>query len=170
LEEELDTLYENRVIDDEMYLFMGNLELRLPRGDNSNKKAIPAGHIVKEDGGLERILVIDDEELHAQMMVDVLSTAGYKALKLTSPIEALKILKKEKFSLILTDFRMPEINGVDFISQARALAPSVPFFIITGNIQLPEMVRVANMGITRLITKPIDPRSFLKEVDRVLKK
>jgi DNA-binding response OmpR family regulator len=170
LEKELDELYESGAIDDEMYIFMGNVELRLPRADSSARRGLTAAPREAPSPSAGRILVVDDEAPHAQMIVDLLDVAGYKALMMTSPAEALQTLKKEKFSLILTDFRMPGIDGIDFVSQARTLSQDVPIFIITGDIQLPEMVRVANMGITRLITKPIDPRGLIREIDGVLKR
>lgn len=214
LEQELDALYEKQIVDDEMYLFLGNLELRLPKGNAaersgklggaSSQTVSPLGSIAGasskapfinpllskeealaqtnpgEKGGValagaatggnrlaNRILVLDDEDLHAQMLIDLLSDSGYSALKLNNPSEALVALKKERFSLVITDFRMPGINGVDFVAQLRQIDPTLPVFIVTGNIQLPEMVRIGNMGITRLIQKPIDVKTFIEQVRQV---
>lgn len=172
LEQELDALYEKRAIDDEFYLFLGSLELKLP-------KVCPPGVPQNSDSGgrsrgssktPKRVLVLDDEDLHAQMIVDLLEEGGYQALKLNTPADALLAMKKERFCLIVTDFRMPGINGVDFVSQVRQLEPAMPIFVVTGNIQVPEMVRIGNMGITRLFEKPLELQKFLDEVRSVAKK
>lgn len=180
LEEDLDTLYEKKLVDDEFYLFLGNLELKIPRAASAGmSKAEGLQRTVKKigetmapfkaAGSAGQVLVLDDEDLHAQMVVDLLETAGYRSVKVNNPSEALVLLKKERFSLIITDFRMPGINGVDFVTQTRQLDPTTPIFIVTGNIEVPEMVRIGNMGITRLIKKPIDPAKFLEEVASVAK-
>ena len=153
LVDELDQLYEKKLIDDEFYLFLGNLELRLPRVGASNQP--------KEEA---KVLILDDDDLHAQMMEDLLSEAGYHTVKMMNPAEALLTLRKERFSLIITDFRMPGINGADFIVQARQFDANVPIFIVSGNVELPELVRLGNMGVTRILPKPIDTPKFLAEV------
>lgn len=173
LERELEELYEKQIVDDEMYLFLGNLELRLPRGATSetlrqeDTGAVVLSSKTESPAKIVRIMVLDDEDLHAQMVVDLLQEAGYSTLKLNNPAEALSILRKERFSLVITDFRMPGINGVDFVTQARQLDSGLPIFIVSGNIQLPEMVRIGNMGITRLIQKPIDLKTFIDQVKQI---
>lgn len=175
LGEELDALYEKKKVGDEFYLFLGNLELKIPRGatvQNLHKpeglqraaQTLDAAGDGKQASGKGRVLVLDDEDLHAQMVVDLLEQAGHSAVKINNPSEALQILKKEKFSLIITDFRMPGLNGVDFIAQTRQVDASIPIFIVTGNIEVPEMVRIGNMGVTRLIHKPLDAKQFLEAV------
>lgn len=178
LQEDLDALYEKKKLSDEFYLFLGNLELKIPRGATVQNVHKPEGvqraagalqteAPFKAEAGLKRVLVLDDEDLHAQMVVDLLEQGGHKAVKINNPSEALQLLKKEKFSLIITDFRMPGLNGVDFIAQTRQVDASIPIFIVTGNIEVPEMVRIGNMGVTRLIHKPIDSAKFLAEVNTV---
>lgn len=174
LGEELDALYEKKKVSDEFYLFLGNLELKIPRGATVQNLHKPEGVQratgtleaggAKSDSGKGRVLVLDDEDLHAQMVVDLLEQAGHSAVKINNPTEALQLLKKEKFSLIITDFRMPGLNGVDFIAQTRQVDASIPIFIVTGNIEVPEMVRIGNMGVTRLIHKPLDAKQFLQAV------
>ena len=177
LEQEIDALYEKKLIDDEFYLFLGNLELKIPKpatmqtlhkSDGLQKaKQTLAG--LPDSGKVHgRVLVLDDEDIHAQMIVDVLDGGGYKSLKINGAADALLAMRKERFSLIITDFRMPGINGVDFVAQARQIEPSIPIFIVTGNIQVPEIVRIGNMGVTRIIQKPIDIKDFLEEVNKVL--
>ncbi len=175
LKEELDVLYEKKIVDDEFYLFLGNLELKIPRAANVQNLHKPDG-VQRAAGTLQtatpfkaggRVLVLDDEDLHAQMVVDLLEQAGHQAVKINNPSEALILLRKEKFSLIITDFRMPGLNGVDFIAQTRQVDASIPIFIVTGNIEVPEMVRIGNMGVTRLIHKPINAAKFLEEVAAV---
>ena len=172
LEEELDALYEKKKVDDEFYLFLGSLELKIPRATAKQEnlhQAVKSAQNTVEPFKSARVLVLDDEDLHAQMVVDLLDTAGYRSLKINNPAEALGLMKKEKFSLIITDFRMPGINGIDFVTQARTVDATMPIFIVTGNIEVPEIVRIGNMGITRLIQKPIDAAKFLQEVAAVIR-
>ncbi len=180
LNKELDALYEEKAIDDEFYLFLGNLELKLPKiaglghihNPDSVQKALKhlSSTPFKDAKTPARVLVLDDEDLHAQMVVDLLESCKLGALKLNNPSEALLAMRKERFSLIITDFRMPGINGVDFVAQARQTDAALPIFIVTGNIQLPEVVRLGNMGVTRLIQKPIDAKAFMEEVLRAIGK
>lgn len=170
----VDELYESGTINDQFYLFLGNLELELPKPVDPQMLHRAAGieRAASHMGSTQlsgRVLVLDDEDLHAQMVCDLLKEDGLDGLKITNPSEALLALRKERFSLVVTDFRMPGISGLDFVSQAHQIDPSLPVLVVTGNIQLPEMVRVGNMGVARLIPKPIDPRGFIQEVRNLIR-
>lgn len=79
-----------------------------------------------------KILVVDNELEILNVLQDVLSILGYTPVVVTSGRDALKIFEKGKFSLVITDMVMPDINGLDLLKKIKELDSNIPVVIITG--------------------------------------
>lgn len=79
-----------------------------------------------------KILVVDNELEILNVLQDVLSILGYSSVVVTSGKDALEIFEKGKFSLVITDMVMPDINGLDLLKKIKELDSNIPVVIITG--------------------------------------
>ncbi|MGB8656736.1 MAG: response regulator [Candidatus Zixiibacteriota bacterium] len=82
--------------------------------------------------GAPRVLVVDDDERIRTLLVDTLSALGYNSLGVKNGEEALSLLETEKLDLVITDVRMPKVNGLSLLRNVKARYPLVPVLIITG--------------------------------------
>jgi CheY-like chemotaxis protein len=113
-----------------------------------------------------KILVLDDEQNYAEMLRDLLVQEGFRTDMVTRPIEALKALDSEEFGLVVADYKMPVMDGADFMERARARLPNLPIIMVSGLMNTPELVKVANMDVTLVLEKPLDIKAFISHVRR----
>ena len=113
-----------------------------------------------------RILVLDDEENYAEMLQDILREHDYCVDMATRPERAIDQLEDIPYDLVISDYKMPVMDGADFLSKARQLYPNLPFILVSGLMNTPELVKVANMGVTLVMEKPLDTDAFLSHVAR----
>ena len=79
-----------------------------------------------------RILVVDDDAALLDLLVDTLSTIGYSAVPAPGGPEALTRLKQDTFDLVISDIKMPEIDGISLLNEIRRSYPGLPVLLITG--------------------------------------
>jgi response regulator RpfG family c-di-GMP phosphodiesterase len=103
----------------------------------------------------QRILVLDDEGIVLVALREILLREGYHVLTCSNPLQALESLKKESFSVILTDQQMPVLTGLEFLAQAKLLQPDATRILITAVLNLDTVIDAINKGeIYRFIVKP----------------
>lgn len=90
-----------------------------------------------------RILVVDDDSRLLGLLTDTLETIGYTAEDASSAKEALAKLAESKFHLIISDIKMPEMDGLSLLSRIRENYPGLPVIFITGQPQT-DILRSAN--------------------------
>ena len=101
------------------------------------------------------ILVVDDEATSLGLLKEDLEEAGYKVVGFTVPTLALEELRKQKFSIIMADQRMPGMSGLELLAQARELQPHAARILITGVLQLNTVIDAINKGeVFRFVVKP----------------
>ena len=101
------------------------------------------------------ILCVDDEPGIVRAIRRILKTESVNVLTAASGAEALEILRKQAVSLILTDYRMPEMNGIEFLEQAAPLCPDAFRIILTGYAEAHVLVDAVNRGqIYKILYKP----------------
>jgi CheY-like chemotaxis protein len=113
-----------------------------------------------------RILVLDDEENYAEMLQNLLHVNDFRVDLSTRPERAIDQLKEIPYDLVISDYKMPVMDGADFLKKARELYPNLPFILVSGLMNTPELVKVANMSVTLVMEKPLDANVFLKHVAR----
>lgn len=113
-----------------------------------------------------RILVVDDE-LNLLTSVRRQLKGRYELFTALSGQEGLEILKKEKeMALVLSDYKMPKMNGADFLSRSREIAPETVRMMLTGQADMEAVVAIINEGnIFRFLTKPCPPDLLMKNID-----
>ena len=113
-----------------------------------------------------RILVLDDEENYAEMLQDLLREYNYLVDIATRPELAIAQLEETPYDLVISDYKMPVMDGSDFLKKSRELYPDLPFILVSGLMNTPELVKVANMDVTLVMEKPLDTEAFLRHVAR----
>ncbi len=113
-----------------------------------------------------KILVLDDEQNYAEMLRDLLVQEGFCAEMVTRPLDALKALDSEEYGLVVADYKMPVMDGADFMERARSRLPNLPIIMVSGLMNTPELVKVANMDVTLVLEKPLDIKVFINHVRR----
>lgn len=115
----------------------------------------------------DSILLVDDEESILSSLKRLLRKEGYNIFSTTSPDEGLEILRREAVALIISDQRMPEMDGTEFLAKARELQPNAVRVILTGYADINAAIAAINQGqVYRFITKPwddLDIRATIKQ-------
>jgi DNA-binding NtrC family response regulator len=81
---------------------------------------------------MKAILFVDDHEVLARLSCEILEMQGYRAVSAYNAQEALEKFKRENFDMVVTDFRMEGMNGLELARQIHATDPGVPVIIVTG--------------------------------------
>jgi response regulator RpfG family c-di-GMP phosphodiesterase len=101
------------------------------------------------------ILVVDDEPVVLTALKATLEREGFPVVACTSPRKALAVLAERDFAVIISDQRMPEMLGLDFLIESRRMRPDASRILITAVLALPTIVDAINKGeIFRFIAKP----------------
>jgi len=103
----------------------------------------------------KKILVVDDEDAIREILKIKLVKLGYDPECAQNGKEALKILAKEKFPLILTDLRMPEIDGIELCIQIKERNPETVIYAFSGHVTEDEFDQLEKMGFDGLLCKPL---------------
>ena len=115
-----------------------------------------------------RVLVVDDEESIRDLCALVLSRAGYTVITAPSGEDAVALLTREAFALVISDIRMPGISGLEVLERAKATYPEIRVVLITG-FGTPQMLtRAQQSGADRILTKPFNPMELLAAVREIL--
>jgi CheY-like chemotaxis protein len=117
-----------------------------------------------------RILVAEDEALAAMAIEEELLVAGYEVDLAPDGQAALEAAQRHLPNLLLTDLRMPRLDGAGLIRAIRALAPGLPVVVMTGyaGADGPEAFRRPGEGPVALFAKPLDMDAVLAEIARLL--
>ena len=83
-----------------------------------------------------RILVVDDERALAELLGELLSSLGYEPVVCCSPVQALELLEEQRFDVVLSDFRMPVMNGQQFYERVNEMDPALArrMAFLTGDV------------------------------------
>ena len=81
---------------------------------------------------MKAILFVDDHEVLARLSCEILETQGYRAVSAYNAHDALEKFQREKFDILVTDFRMEGMNGLELARKVHASRPDVPVIIVTG--------------------------------------
>ncbi len=122
--------------------------------------------------GTERVLVVDDEPVLAQMLQQMLTELGYDAVFRTSGLEALETVRNQPedkaFDLVITDITMPHFTGVDLARELITMRREVPVIVMTGYSEKIDPEKAEAMGISGFILKPVSLKKLAVTLRTVL--
>jgi len=115
-----------------------------------------------------RITILDDEQRMVEIIGMVLRREGYEVRAHSDPAEALAALERETADLLLTDLRMPGMDGVEVLGRARALDPELPVILMTAHATIPTAIEAMKRGAFDYVEKPFDNAELKALVQRAL--
>ena len=116
----------------------------------------------------QRIIVVDDEDLLREFLVDLFEREGYTVRSTTNPREALRMVDEEGFDLLVTDIKMPEMDGLELLRRVRASHPDLPVVMMTGYGSADNAIQALNLGAFNFVRKPFAVEEILKVVRKGL--
>jgi len=107
---------------------------------------------------IKKILIVDDEKIFLHSLLDCLTTSNYKfhTLIAENGHKALSVLKSEDVDLVVTDLKMPGMDGFEFISHIRKSHPGIPVIVMSAYLNPDVERRLRSNGITKCIEKPLE--------------
>ncbi|MBW2182614.1 MAG: response regulator, partial [Deltaproteobacteria bacterium] len=105
---------------------------------------------------MDRILVVDDEKKMRHILQLMLEREGFKAEQAENGKVALAMLKEKRFDLVITDLKMPEMDGMSLLDEARKIDPDFPIMVITAYGTIENAVEAMRKGAIDYITKPFE--------------
>lgn len=103
------------------------------------------------------LLIVDDDETILSLLCDIPAPQDqYRIVTATDPRSALELLRVESFDLLITDYRMPEMTGLDLIREARQMHADLSAILITGFAWSDVASQVAEVGVYDLMLKPLN--------------
>ncbi|MCK9417831.1 MAG: response regulator [Nitrospirae bacterium] len=112
------------------------------------------------------ILVVDDDPLVLGSILMLLSAHNYKVLKADNAEAALDKLRETDVDIVLTDIRMPGMDGIELAGKIHEINPEIPVLVMTAYAEFDVVVNAVKKGIFDYITKPINPDYLVHAVDR----
>lgn len=115
---------------------------------------------------LKTILLVDDEIEILKSLGEVLSRFGYRVIAQSDAASALSLLRKgEHVDLVITDYRMPGMDGLEFLNALRSIDAGVPVIMLTAYGAVESYLKSISLGIFEYVNKPVKA----KELGRVVK-
>jgi DNA-binding NtrC family response regulator len=119
-------------------------------------------------GRAATVLVVDDEAYVRDSLVAVLRRGGHDARGVASAADALRALGEASFDALITDLRMPDIDGLELLRRLAAAAPGLPVIVLTGHGTVASAVECMKAGAADYLLKPADPDQISLILERVV--
>ena len=116
-----------------------------------------------------RILVVDDDPHFLRVLARILSGENYLVTSAAGACDALELLKSAQFDLVISDLRMPERDGLNFLESLRGSGNTLPVIILTAYGEVDTYLAAMNAGATEYLNKPIQSDELLKSVRACLR-
>ena len=118
----------------------------------------------------QHVFFVDDEPNVCKMVGRALEQASLKVTCFTCAADCLKQLRSQRCDLLITDVKMPEMDGIELLTEVKRNIPSLPVLVVTGYGDIPMAVKALKVGASEFIEKPLDRQSFLSVVESELKR
>ncbi len=115
-----------------------------------------------------KVLVVDDEEIMRESLSGWLEEDGLEVITAASGPEALKLIAKETFDLMMVDLKMPGMDGIQFLQKAQYIQPQTPVLIMTAYATVDTAVQAIKEGAYDYVTKPFNPDEISITIQKIL--
>ena len=117
----------------------------------------------------DKILIAEDSDCVRELLEMALRAEGHDAVAVSSGREALSMLREGMFRLLITDFQMPEMDGIDLMKRARAICPKMPVMVITTCMEaLKKRARAEGVEPDAMMGKPFETEELLRVVQQFI--
>jgi excisionase family DNA binding protein len=144
------------------------LESQRPRGGARSTAPAAPRPAAAASGGRPRVLVVDDEATIRDLLAKTLALAEYDVDMAPDGRTALERLRIIPYDLLITDLKMPGVDGLTVIREARRLKADLPVIIITGFSNEASAIEAVNLGVSGYLTKPFRVPRVLAAASKAL--
>jgi ATP-dependent Lon protease len=117
-----------------------------------------------------RALIVDDEETARENMAHVLRKEGHETVTAANGAEALALLDRNSFDLVVSDLMMERVNGIELVEAVKKSSPGVEIILVTGYATVDSAVKALTKGAAHFLTKPYKLDDLREAVNRVLER
>ncbi|HET6423863.1 MAG TPA: sigma-54 dependent transcriptional regulator [Planctomycetaceae bacterium] len=113
-----------------------------------------------------RVLIVDDDEAHAQAVAEALARVGYECVVANSGKRAETLIESENFDVIVTDLVMEDVDGMEILRKAKEELPEAEVILLTGHASVKSALAAGQLGAHNLLTKPVDIQELRVAVEK----
>jgi len=117
-----------------------------------------------------RVLVVDDKAEMADMIADDLCDRGYEGVSVSSGAEAVRLLRTQRFDVLVTDLRMPGMDGFALLKESQSLDPSRPVILMTAFTAIDTAMRAFEVGAYQYLMKPFRLDALAQVLEKALRR
>jgi DNA-binding NtrC family response regulator len=115
---------------------------------------------------MKTVLVVDDEQEVLDSLGECLTRSGFRVITMTDGNSALSVARKGvRVDLVIADYRMRRMDGLELLARLKEILPSVPVIILSGQVSVECYLKSLSLGAFEYVTKPFEP----KDLERVVK-
>jgi DNA-binding NtrC family response regulator len=119
---------------------------------------------------MAKILIVDDEMPIRRTLRDILEFEGYEVDEATDGLECVSKVQKEKFDVVITDIKMPKMDGIEALERLQILSPETPVIMVSGHGTIDTAVEAVKKGAFDFISKPPDLNRMLITVRNAIER
>ena len=112
--------------------------------------------------------MVDDEDIVIQCCLRILAESAYQVEYVQSGLEALKKVEESPFNLIILDFMMPKMDGMEVLRRVQQIQPGIKVIMVTGLDQAETAKRAKDLGVFAYLPKPFDPDDLKLAVENAV--
>ena len=116
-----------------------------------------------------KILIVDDSSTMRRIIINTLSRIGYTdVVEGENGKSGLEKLGQGGVEMIITDWNMPEMDGLEFVKTVRGTNPSIPILMVTTNAAKEDIVEALQAGVNNYVVKPFTPDTLKEKIESLL--
>lgn len=116
-----------------------------------------------------KFLVVDDMSIVRKSLKGFLEQNGYSCATACNGMRAWEMVQNEKFDVVVTDFKMPQMNGIELLKKIRSSYPKTDVLIFTGYADIENAIDAVNFGAYAFFRKPLDMKDFSLTIEKIKK-
>jgi CheY-like chemotaxis protein len=118
----------------------------------------------------KKVLAIDDEQIVLDSVRKILSQEGFEVTTVLSGQEGIRRATADRFDIVLTDIRMPDISGKIVLREVKRVRPALPVVIVTGYTSVQSALQSLKLGASDVLEKPFTPEELVQVVNDAIEK
>lgn len=115
------------------------------------------------------IVIVDDEPVNLMLLEEIAKIEGYAPVCFMNPLEAADHLSRSHTDLLITDYNMPQMHGIDLLKKMHEIDPEMMSIMITANGEESVRIEALKEGVTDFLTKPLQPAEFTLRMKNILR-
>lgn len=114
------------------------------------------------------VLILDDDADFNSLLTDIFEQADYIVTSLTDPVEAVDVFRDTEYDLVVTDHKMPEMTGAEFMKVIKKIRPEVPVIMVSGYLENDTIRELISEGVGGVFLKPLNIFSLLERTSELI--